>query len=287
MERIETPDNDFLDIDWHDCRIGETRKLAIINHGLEGHSHKKYILGMARMVTGLGFDAACWVQRGCSTEMNRLPRFYHSGETGDIHTVITHCLGTGKYDEIVLIGFSLGGNQILKYLGENPGYVPGEIKTAATFSVPCDLAATEFVISKPSRRIYLEYFMRGLRKKVHAKAKKFPVLVNTAKLKGINSLRKFDDRFTAPLNGFADANDYYTRSSSKQYLAEIRIPTLLVNAQDDPFLPARCYPVSEAEANPNLFLEMPKYGGHVGFVLGGEDNIYWSENRVRKFLKKS
>jgi len=285
LERIETSDNDFLDLDWHACRIGKTRRLAIISHGLEGHSRKKYVLGMARMLTGLGYDAACWTQRGCGKEANRRARFYHSGETNDLHAIVTHCLGTGKYDTIVLIGFSMGGNQILKYLGEDASRVLAEIRTAATFSVPCDLAETERMISKPTMRIYFEYFMLGLRKKIRTKGRMFPDVVNPADLNGITSLRQFDDRFTAALNGFENADDYYTRSSCKQFLKNIRIPTLLVSAKDDPFLSPRSYPMAEAEANPNLFLEIPKHGGHVGFVLGETGNVYWSENRVGEFLK--
>ena len=285
-DRTETDDQDFLDMDWHASRIGQTRKLAIISHGMEGHSRKKYVLGMARMMTGLGYDAVCWVQRGCSKKPNRMPRFYHSGETGDLHAIITHCLETGKYDEIILIGFSLGGNQILKYLGEYPNSIPCEVKTAVTFSVPCDLAGTERIISKPTMRIYLEYFMVGLRRKIREKARLFPDIVDSTQLAGINALRQFDDRFTAPLNGFKNAEDYYSRSSCKQFLPGIRIPTLLVNARNDPFLSARCYPVDEAEANENIFLEMPEYGGHVGFVLNDADNEYWSEKRVREFLNK-
>jgi len=283
-ERIETPDNDFLVIDRHRNRIGKSRKLAIISHGLEGHSRKKYILGMARMVTGLGYDAACWCQRGCSGEPNNLPRSYHSGETNDLHSVISHCLKDGQYNEVILIGFSMGGNQILKYLGENPDRVPSQVMSAVTFSVPCDLAATEIVLALPSRRIYFEYFMKGLKEKVRSKARIFPNEVDSTLLKGIKNLRQFDDRFTAPANNFVDGLDYYTKSSSKQFLTSIRIPTLLVNAQDDPFLAPECFPVSEAENNKYLYLEMPKYGGHVGFVAGGEENIYWSERRVEKFL---
>ncbi len=284
-ERIETPDGDFLDVDRHASRIGMMRRLAVISHGLEGNSRKKYILGMAHMMTGLGYDAACWCQRGCSGEPNRLPRTYHSGETEDLHSVITHCLATGAYDEVILIGFSMGGNQILKYLGEAPERVPTEVKEAATFSVPCDLAATQDVIALPSRRIYQEYFMIGLREKIRIKGKLFPDEVNASLLNGIDSLHAFDERFTAPICGFADADDYYEKSSSKQFLTRINIPTLLVQAKDDPFLPSRCYPRAEAEANPNLMLEMPRCGGHVGFVQAGPNNVYWSENRVKEFLE--
>lgn len=284
-ERVDTPDNDFLDIDWHANRTGKTRRLAIISHGLEGHSRKKYVLGMARMATNAGFDAACWSQRSCSGEVNRLARSYHSGETNDLHTVITHCQATGRYDDIVLIGFSMGGNQILKYLGEAPERVPNAVKAAATFSVPCDLSATEQIIARPSMRIYLEYFMLGLRKKIVEKKELFPDEVGHIHLAGIKSLRDFDDIYTAPVNGFVDAADYYARSSCTQFIKGIRVPTLLVNARNDPFLASRCYPVDEAKANPNLFLEMPLYGGHVGFVLCGNGNVYWSEKRAKDFFR--
>lgn len=282
-ERIELTDGDFLDVDRHPSRIGLSRKLAVISHGLEGNARRKYVLGMARMMTGLGFDAACWNQRGCGPEMNRLPRFYHSGETEDLHAVLTHCLENGQYDQAVLIGFSMGGNQILKYLGEAPERVPSEVAGATVFSVPCDLSATERVLAKPSRLIYVEYFMHGLRKKVHAKASRFPDHIDPAGLSGCHSLRLFDDRYTAPLNGFRDAADYYAKASSIGRLDAIRVPTLLVNAADDPFLARECYPVGQAEANANLFLEMPDFGGHVGFATPGPENIYWSEKRAGAF----
>lgn len=284
-ERIDTPDGDELRIDRHRCRTGASRKLAIISHGLEGHSRKKYVLGMARAVTEIGFDAACWSQRGCGGAPNLLPRSYHSGETNDIHSVITHCLAEGQYDTVVLIGFSMGGNQILKYLGEDPERVPEQVSAAATFSVPCDLSATERVISLPSRRIYFEYFMVGLRAGIKTKAELFPQEIDPSHLAGISTLRQFDDRYTAPVNGFADAEDYYVKSSCGQYLKNIRIPTLLVNAKDDPFLPRQCYPIGIAEKNDNLMLEIPTYGGHVGFVLKGKENVYWSEKRVAEFLQ--
>lgn len=284
-ERIVTPDGDELRIDRHRSRTGVSRKLAIISHGLEGHSRKKYVLGMARVTTEAGFDAACWNQRGCGGEPNKLARSYHSGETGDIHSVITHCLEAGQYDTVALIGFSMGGNQILKYLGEAPDRVPPQVSAAVTFSVPCDLSATERIISLPSRRIYLEYFMVGLRSGIRTKARLFPNEIDASHLSTISSLRDFDDRYTARLNGFADAEDYYSRSSSNRFLQDIRVPTLLVNAEDDPFLPDECYPTDAARTNPSLMLEIPRYGGHVGFVQSGKENVYWSERRAVEFLK--
>lgn len=282
--RIELADGDFLDFDLHRSRTGGTRTLVVISHGLEGHSRKKYVRGMARMATCLGYDAVCWSQRSCSGEVNRLARSYHSGETGDIHAVVTHCLESGRYDRVALIGFSMGGNQILKYLGEAPEKVPHEVKAAITFSVPCDLDGCERVIARPSRRIYFEYFMKGLREKVREKAELFPTEVDASRLKGISTLRDFDDRFTAPTNGFIDATDYYAQSSSLQFLPDIQVPTLLVNAVNDPFLPETCYPTTQASGNPNFYLEMPIFGGHVGFVQTGNGNVYWSEKRAEAFL---
>lgn len=283
-ERVKTPDNDFLLVDRHDSRVGKSRNLAVISHGLEGDSRRKYVLGMARMATGLGWDAACWNQRGCGGEPNDLPRSYHSGATEDLHAVITHCLKDGGYDRVALIGFSLGGNQILKYLGEAPDRVPAEVAGAVTFSVPCDLGGSERVLARPSRRIYVEYFMRGLRGKVQCKAARFPDAVPEDLLDGVRTLRDFDDRYTGPYHGFRDAADYYARASSLQFLEDVRVPTLLVNAANDPFLTPSCYPEDVARNNSNLFLEIPHWGGHVGFASPGPDNVYWSETRAEAFL---
>ena len=281
-ERIELADSDFLDMDWHRSRTGEARGLVIVGHGLEGNARRKYVLGMAAMATKAGWDAACWSQRGCSDEPNRLPRSYHSGETGDLHEIILHCLSTGRYDRVVLIGFSMSGNQILKYLGEDPDRVPEQVAGAVAFSTPCDLSAAERMIS--SHRIYFEYFMRGLRRKMRDKGARFPEVVDASRLEGIRSLRDFDNRFTAPIGGYADAADYYAKSSSLQFLRAIRVPALMVNAQNDPFLSPSCFPVAEAMSNPNLFLEMPLYGGHVGFVSKNGENVYWSEDRAKAYL---
>ena len=285
-DRIELADGDFLDMDWHRCRTGESRSLVIVSHGLEGNARRKYVLGMAQMATTHGFDAACWDQRGCGTGPNRLPRFYHSGETGDLHEVILHCLSTGRYDQVALIGFSMGGNQILKYLGEDPDRVPEAVKAAVTFSVPCHLADTEAVIARPTRRIYFEYFMKGLRRKIEAKAALFPEVVDASHLGAVKRLSDFDDRYTAPIHGYRDAAHYYAAASSLQFLGGVRVPSLLVNAQDDPFMAPSCYPEQAAAANPHLFLETPRHGGHVGFVLGGRENVYWSELRAEAFLRE-
>jgi len=285
-ERIATPDGDFLDIDWH-LSGRRTGRLAVVSHGLEGDSRRKHPLGMARHLSALGWDVICLNFRGCSGEPNRLPRFYHSGVTDDLHTVLTHGLAKGGYAAAALIGFSMGGNQTLKYLGEDPGQVPQEVKAAVAFSVPCDLAGSSRRLEHWANNIYMRYFMRSLREKIRIKARMFPGVLDPGGLPFIRTFVPFDDAYTAPLHGFHDAADYYARSSAKQFLQNIRVPTLLVQAEDDPFLSPSCYPVQEAQENSALQLEMPRYGGHVGFVRRNRANIYWSEERAGRFLQEA
>lgn len=284
-ERIVTSDGDFLDIDWHKSNNGYTGRLAIVSHGLEGHARKKYPLGMARHLKDHGWDVICLNFRSCSDEPNRLPRFYHSGVTDDLHTVIMHALSKKSYRHIGLIGFSMGGNQTLKYLGEAPDLIPEQVMGAVVFSVPCRLSDAVQVMSGWQNRGYMHYFMKGLREKIRIKAQKYPDLIDIAGLEDIKTFTRFDDKYTAPLHGFSDAEDYYQRCSSTQFMPMIRVPTLIVQALDDPFLPASCYPVDEAENNPYLSLEIPEFGGHVGFMSGWRESSYWSEKRAAIFLE--
>ncbi len=281
--RIDTPDGDFIDIDVHSASTS-TRRVVIISHGLEGNSRKKYPLGMAKAFTYAGWDVVCLNFRGCSGELNRTQRTYHSGVTDDLHTVLNHSLTTGGYTQAALVGFSMGGNQTLKYLGEYSANMPSEVKGAVVFSVPCDLAGSSKTLERPSCRIYMEYFMRGLRQRIREKDAQFPGLVTLDGLENITTFHEFDDRYTAPMHGFRDALDYYKQSSCLAYLPNINVPTLLVNALNDPFLTPTCFPHTLAEANPNLFLETPRTGGHVGFVRFSQDGLYWSEQRAVTFL---
>ncbi len=280
-ERIDTPDGDFLDLDW--SRVGSSR-LAVISHGLEGNARRCYTSGAALALNQAGWDCLNLNFRGCSGEPNRTPRFYHSGTTDDLHTALTHALHTGGYATAGLVGFSIGGNQTLKYLGENPEQVPRQVRCAAAFSVPCELVTAAAVMASPANRIYMRYFMRTLVPKVREKAARFPELgVNLDGIEHIRIFPEFDDRYTAPLHGFSSALDYYQRASSLQFLESIRIPTLLVNAKDDPFLSAACYPAKTAANNPDFFLESPAHGGHVGFVPH-KGKKYWSESRLVAFF---
>ncbi len=283
-ERLETPDGDFIDIDWHRSSNVSTNKLSIISHGLEGHSRKKYPLGMAKHLAEHGWDSICLNFRGCSGVPNRLPRLYHSGVTDDLHSVLLHSLSTGKYEKVALIGFSMGANQTLKYLGENPSIVPEQVRAAGVFSVPCMLADSVAVMNRLQNRVYMRYFMKGLAEKVRLKAEMFPDIVDPTGLERMRTFEPFDDKYTAPIHGFDSAADYYEKCSSKQFLDKVRVPTLMVQALDDPFLASSCYPVEIAEKNPFLFLETPKFGGHVGFIGDWKESCYWSEKRAADFL---
>jgi len=280
-ERIGTPDNDFLDLDW--LAIGSSH-LVIISHGLEGNTSRAYVRGMALACYKAGYDALTWNFRGCSDEMNHQLRFYHSGATDDLETVIRHALAKGIYQHISLIGFSLGGNLTLKYLGERGDSVLSAIKSAVTFSVPMDLHTGCLKISTPSNWLYAQRFLKSLKAKVRAKSGKMKGL-NVSGIDKINTLLEFDNRYTAPIHGFRDAIHYYHECSSVNYVQKIEIPTLIVNAKNDPFLSKECYPSEVLKNHPNVKLEIPEQGGHVGFSLFGQNGVYWSELRTLEFLQ--
>jgi uncharacterized protein len=280
-ERIATPDGDFLDLDWSPAT---GKALAIISHGLEGSSDRPYIKGMVQAMNRAGIDALAWNYRSCSGESNKTLRSYHLGATDDLHQVVDHVLRQHRYPAIYLIGFSAGGNITLKYLGEAPATLPAQIKKAVVFSVPCDLKSCSDTLSQPENRVYLKRFLKSLRKKLLLKAKDFPDHLDLAGYEQLQTFPDFDNRYTAPLHGFQDAEDYYARCSSRQFLPHIRIPTLVVNAQNDPFLSEACFPEAEAAANPLLYLETPQAGGHVGFTLNFLANEYYSEKRAVEFL---
>jgi predicted alpha/beta-fold hydrolase len=286
-ERITTPDGDFLDCDWlYAASSRPSQKLVIISHGLESNSHRPNVLGMARAVSLCGYDALAWNFRGCSGEPNRLPRAYHSGATEDLHTVLDHV--AAKYDEIYLIGFSLGGNLTLKYLGEQSEALSPKVKKAVVFSVPCDLAASSKQLSRVSNRLYERRFLNSLRQKIEQKATLFPNQISLAPYlkKQIKTLRDFDNYYTAPLHGFQNAEDYYAKCSAKQFISRITIPTLMVNAKNDVFLAPSCYPFDEAKSSDVFFLETSESGGHLGFITKKTPHgLYWSEMRALGFIE--
>jgi predicted alpha/beta-fold hydrolase len=280
-ERIGTPDDDFLDLDW---LKQSSKKLILISHGLEGNSTRSYVTGMARCFFKEGYDILAWNYRGCSDEMNKQIRFYHSGATDDLATVIQHALTGNSYEEINLIGFSLGGNLTLKYAGEQASHLPPVIKKVVAFSVPLDLHASCIQISQSSNWIYAQRFIKSLKKKVVGKSKRMTG-INIDGIEKINALLEFDDRYTAPLHGYKNAVDYYQKCSSLYYLDRITLPTLIVNALNDPFLSTSCYPVDQLKDHSFVQLETPKRGGHCGFALFNQNGVYWSEQRALDFIQ--
>lgn len=294
-ERLTTPDDDFLDLDWSYAKTKETKDragthppLVIISHGLEGDSNRQYVTGMVKLLTANGYDCLAWNYRSCSGEMNRQLRFYHSGETTDLEFVIQHALAKG-YTEISLMGFSLGGNVTLKYVGEHGKNIHPAIKKAIAFSVPMDLLACSRNIEKPENKIYLWRFLKSLKPKVAAKALQYPDHFDPKKWKQVKTFWDFDHVYTGPLHGFEGADDYYEKSSSKNYIQHAAIPTLIVNAVNDPLVPYQSLPADVIADMPNVWLELTESGGHCGFRPDrfSQKGAYWSEMRALSFLNEA
>lgn len=279
--QLNLPDSDFLDLDWLTCG---SSKLVVLFHGLEGSSGSEYIKGFAQSFFAKGWDVCAVNFRSCSGRMNNLARCYHSGATEDVHAVLSSVVQQDAYKHIVLGGFSLGGNVLLKYLGEQRYAIPHQVKAAFAFSVPCDLRGSALQMAKWQNSVYMKRFLRSLNAKMKLKAAQFPDFPDTSNLASIRTFHQFDDRFNAPVHGFLSANDYYAKCNSLQFLAGINLPTLLVNAQNDPFLSPSCFPVEIARNHSHFFFETPTYGGHVGFSEGLPNGTYWSEYRVSVFL---
>ncbi len=282
-ERISTRDNDFIDVDW--SRQGNKR-LAILSHGLEGSSRQHYMLGMTKALVEEGWDTMSWNFRGCSGELNNKVCFYHAGSTEDLEVVIQHAFDRHVYEQIILVGFSLGGSVTLKFLGEHGDKIPTEITHAAMFSVPCDLhACIEEISSTPFNiAIYQNRFLSSLKEKLVRKMAQYPDLLGHLNPDLIQTMEEFDNVFTAPLAGFSDAKEYYHKCSCAQFIPEIRIPTLIVNAQNDPLLATKAHPIIECHDHKHVYLELPTDGGHVGFVQTTLQDVFWFEQRVLKFI---
>ncbi|MCF6240342.1 MAG: alpha/beta fold hydrolase [Bacteroidales bacterium] len=285
-ERINTPDSDFLDLDF--SKTG-SKEIIIILHGLEGNSKKAYVKGLVRIMNRSGIDSLSLNLRGCSEEDNNNFYSYHSGKTEDLDLVINYLSDNYNYEKIYLAGFSLGGNIVLKYAGEQAENMNPKIKAIIAISVPCDLRATSYNFLKKSNFLYQYRFIRSLRKKALNKIKRFPEYQHLEKeIKACRTFFDFDNLITAPYNGFRDAEDYWKKCSSKQFISSIKIPTLLINALDDPFLTQESYPYKEVKKNPFFILETPKYGGHVGFINRWLLNkVLWHEEQALKFIKKT
>jgi uncharacterized protein len=281
-EKIDTPDGDFLNIDW--LRSG-SRKIVLLLHGLESDTTRSYMKGMVKALSSRGFDCAALNFRSCGGEMNRTNFFYNAGNTSDTDFVIRH-IEKLPYDQIYLFGSSLGGNVTLKYIGEKGKNISKKIVRAAAISAPCDLSDSSKALERKSNLIYNRRFVKKLLRKVKAKLAVQPGSLDAGRIRFVRSLRDYDDHFTAPMFGYRDAQDYYTHESSFPLLQHIAIPTLLINAKDDPFLSGKCFPVDEAERSNRFFFEDPAHGGHLGFLSNDRKGEYWHETRVAEFLLK-
>lgn len=278
-QRILTPDEDFLDIDL--LRLGNKR-CAVLVHGLEGSSSSAYIFSLSEQLRKMGWDIAAINLRGCSGMPNMLYRAYHSGATDDLDLV----LNTLKpdYQEMAVIGFSLGGNIALKYAGEKAHGILQEIKAVIGVSVPCHLSSSSDRLEKMENILYSSRFLQSLKAKLRFKMHLFPTIMSARTYASIKTIRAFDEAYTAPSNGFASAEDYYEKCSSYHFLGSIIVPTLLINAQDDPFLSEKCFPFELAELNPALSLYAPKFGGHVGFWPESKGKSPKHEEWILQFL---
>lgn len=285
-ERWDTSDGDFVDIHRLNAPAGQPRLFFL--HGLEGSIRSHYVAGLFGEAQRRGWGADLLIFRGCGDEPNRGPRFYHSGETGDLAFALTRVQAEYPESPILLAGVSLGGNVLLKFLGERGADLSRQIRGAATISVPYDLERGARRLMQGFSRVYDRHFLRTLRQKARAKLARYPGLFDAAALERARTIYDFDDAVTAPVHGFADAHDYYTRSSSIRWIESIERPTLLLSAVDDPFLPPEVLGDVRALAreNPRLTLEFTDRGGHVGFVGGAAPwrATYYAEWRVCEFL---
>jgi predicted alpha/beta-fold hydrolase len=282
-DRIELSDGDFLDLE-RSFYSPNNDKIIILLHGLAGNAHRPYMLGMAKQFKENGWDVASMNFRSCSGEMNRLYRSYHAGATEDLEAVIYHLQQKNKYKEITLVGFSLGGNLMLKYLGQQ-NLIPPEIKAAVAVSTPCDLGASLQELNKTHNYLYSKRFIKNLKKELQLRQTHFPSEISKEEITECNSLLAIDELYTSRAHGFENASDYYKKCSCIGFLPNINIPTLLLNAQNDSFLSPNSYPVGVAKNSEFLHLEIPKHGGHVGFIQ--HKKPYYHEERALAFIERN
>lgn len=274
-EKLELEDGDFLELDW--IRGGHN-KLMILCHGLEGNSRSHYVQQIARYFGASGWDILAMHARSCGREMNRLPVLYHGGSTNDVDAVVTKY--AQKYNSVVLVGFSLGANMLINFAARHS--TPLNLRAIAAFSAPCDLQRSEQKIDRLTNRVYARKFLLKLKNKVRKLEIHHPGVFDVAGLDRITSLQTFNANFTAPFFGFNSLDDFYSSGSCLDSLTKICIPTLVVNAQNDPFLSNTSSPKDFASTSDYIFLDMPKRGGHSAFPVSRDES--WMPNRLDEFL---
>lgn len=321
-DRVDTPDGDFIDFDWagpglySDKATGDTppdfdprltmtaaRRWAqasdwdnlantpntpalLLFHGLEGSSKSRYAQAIAQYFRARGWIVVVAHFRGCSGFMNRMARAYYSGDSDDIHFMIRTALTRAPHATWHTAGVSMGGNAMIKYLGERPE-TAAKLAACAAISAPLDLAASGNCLSDTfaGRHVYARYFLHSMKHKLYEKARRFPGAIDTYKLGRVHTLRDFDDMYTAPMHGYKNALDYWTRASGKPWLKDIALPTLVLNARNDPFIPEPSLP-GATDCSDRVLLHQPAEGGHVGFVTGRfPANITWLPARLARYFE--
>lgn len=278
-ERLELPDDDFVDLDWI---FNQKDQLAILTHGLEGNSQRQYMRGAAKYFSVRNWDILAWNCRSCSGYMNRQLRLYNHGEIEDLHQVIQHVMKKHAYKQIVLLGYSMGGSINLKYASVYSNQA-APISHVAAFSSPTDLKESVRALEERGNLLYKTLFRKRLEYKIGLKAQIFPDQIDTQYFKTIKKWRDFDQQYSAPLNGFDDVEDFYYQASAKHFIPKLNIPSLLVNAINDPIIPTTCSPLELAKHHDYFYLETPKEGGHVGFTIK-DDPVSWMEYRAWEFI---
>ena len=296
-ERWQTSDGDFIDLDWNPFSappgapartplvIPLVTPLVILFHGLEGNSNSHYALALMRALAAIGWLGVVVHFRGCSGQANRLPRAYHSGDSEEIDWILRRLRNENPQRPLFAVGVSLGGNALLKWLGERGASASSVLDGAAAVSAPLDLTACGHHLGRGFNRVYSRHFLRTLKPAAAELLGRFPGLFDERRLRAAATLYDFDDLVTGPLHGFTGAEDYWRRASSKPWLQAIRLPTLVLNARNDPFLPGAALPNAD-QAGAAVTLEFPRQGGHVGFVSGRfPGTLGWMPERVLQFFK--
>lgn len=282
-ERWDTPDGDFIDVDFVDGEPGSP--FVVLFHGLEGSSDSHYARALMAQLQALGWSGAVPHFRGCSGELNQAPRFYHSGDAEEVNWIIRRLTQTRKQHpsaKFFAAGVSLGGNALLRWLGESQ-HQAGIVDAACAVSAPLDLAGGGAALSRGVGMLYTRVFLKTLKPKCLQKLRQFPGLFDREAMLKSRNLYEFDNVVTAPLHGFRDTDDYWNRASAKHILSEITVPTLVLNAKNDPFLPAHHLPRTAAAC---VTLEYPEHGGHVGFANGGPPGrIDWLPQHMLRFFQ--
>ena len=287
-ERVDTPDGDFVDFDWQDANAGAPGTPAVVLfHGLEGNSASHYARALMARLHAIGWRGVVPHFRGCSGEPNRMPRAYHSGDHAEIGWMLATVRARLPAAPLYAVGVSLGGSALLNWLGREQERAGAMLVAAAAVSAPLDLAAAGIAIGQGLNRIYARHFLSTLVPKALAMAARFPGTLDAAAVRRATSMYAFDEVVTAPLHGFAGADDYWRRASSKPWLKGVAVPTLVLNARNDPFIPARSLP-GAASVSAAVTLEQPEHGGHAGFAMAPfPGRLDWLPSRLLQFFART